>query len=166
LAFPTLTDVTVSVVILLVGAPIVYLLSRALKLRPKPIAMADSRKEATMTFIVIVVVYVATTLLAIFDYVIFGPSLHLDRSSFGPVDALFQVPYYIGWLLPVVIVMRRTKQNRGSIGISRDNIGRMLALCLILSAIFIAVEGFLSPALGGGFTGFSPSLVMPSSSSH
>jgi membrane protease YdiL (CAAX protease family) len=159
LALPTLPSIIISLAFLFVGVPIAYLTSRALKLHPKPIVIADPKKEATMTYIVIVVVYVATTLLAVFDYVILTPSLHLDHSSFGPINILFQVPYYIGWLLPVVIVMRRTKQNRGSIGISRENTGRMLMVGFTLSAVLFVAAGFLASSLGGGFAGFSASLV-------
>ena len=158
MAFPALPDVIFSVTLLLVGAPIFYLLAKALKLRPKPIVIADPRKEAKMTFLVIVVVFVATALLAVFDYVILQPSLQPDTSSFGLVNVLLQVPYYIGWVLPVVIAMKRTKQNRWSIGISRENIGRMLTVGFALTAVLYAYDGFVAPYMGAGFAGFSPSL--------
>lgn len=159
MALPTLPNVIVSLAFLFVGVPIVYLTSRALKLHPKPIAIADPKKEATMTYIVIVIVFVATALLAVFDYVILAPSLQLDKSSFGPVNVLFQVPYYIGWLLPIVLAMRRTKQNRGSIGLSREYMGKMFVVGFTLSAVLFVAAGFLASSLGGGFAGFSASLV-------
>lgn len=70
LALPTLPSIIVSLAFLFVGAPIVYLLARGLKLRPKPIVIAAPGREAKMTFFVIVIVYVATALLAVFDYVV------------------------------------------------------------------------------------------------
>jgi hypothetical protein len=70
LALPTLPNIIVSLAFLFVGAPIVYLLARGLKLRPKPIVIAAPGREAKMTFFVIVIVYVATALLAVFDYVV------------------------------------------------------------------------------------------------
>ena len=156
MALPTLPSIMVSLAFLFVGVPLVYLLARGLKLRPKPIVIAAPGREAKMTFFVIVIVYVTTALLAVFDYVVLTPSLHLDPSSFGPVNVLFQVPYYIGWLLPVVIVMRRTEQNRGSIGISREYLGRMLAVGLTLSAVLFAASGFLASCLGGVLLDFQP----------
>lgn len=57
----------------------------------------------------------------------------------------------------MIVTMKRTRQNLGSIGINGKDRGRMLALGFILSAIYITVTGFLAPSLGGGFKGFSPS---------
>lgn len=52
LAFPTLIDIIPQVVFFVVGAPIVYLFSKALKLRPKPLTIADSRKEVLLVYLV------------------------------------------------------------------------------------------------------------------
>jgi membrane protease YdiL (CAAX protease family) len=153
LAFPTFTDVVISVVILLVGAAIVYLVSKAFKLHPKPIVISDTKKEAKMAFLVIAIVSVATSVLVVFYRAIFNP-----LPKFDPLDVLLTIFFYALWFLPMVIVMKRTGQNRASIGINRENIGRTLVLGLTLSAVLFVAEGFLAPSLGRGFTGFSTSL--------
>ncbi len=162
LAFPTLTNIIISVIVLVVGAPIAYLLSRALKLRPKPITIADLRKEATPLFLVIIATFVATSALVVFFHTVVIPTFQLDERppfTVDYIDVLFTVFFYAIGFLPLIIAMKRTGQNRGSIGITGKDRGRMLALGFILSAIFITVAGFLAPSLGGGFKGFSLSLA-------
>jgi len=162
LAFPTLTNIIVSVVILVVGAPIVYLLSRAMKLRPKPITIADPRKEATLVSLVIVATFGVTSALVVFANTVVRPTFQLDERPPFTVDhinVLWTAFAFAIILLPLIVVMKRTKQNLGSIGINGKDRGRMLALGLILSMIYITVAGFLAPSLGGGFKGFSPSLA-------
>jgi membrane protease YdiL (CAAX protease family) len=162
LAFPTLANITISVVIFLVGAPIAYLSSRALKLSPKPIVITNPKREVRMASLVIGVVVVATFLVNALYVGVVRPLRHLGTPSpyyFDSIDVLWYVFFYAVWFAPLVIIMRRTKQNRATIGISKENIGRMLVLGLTLSAVYFVVEGFLAPSLGGGFNGFSPSLV-------
>ena len=57
------------------------------------------------------------------------------------------------------MAMKRNKQNRASIGINKGNRLRMFALGLVLSLIYTMIAGFFAPSLGGGFIGFSSSLV-------
>ena len=162
LAFPTLTNIIISVIVLVVGAPIVYLLSRALKLRPKPITVADPRKEPLRVFLVIIAVFVAVSAVVVFNRVVVRPTFQLDKRPPFTVDyinVLFTAFGYAIVLLPMIMTMKRTGQNLGSIGINGKERGRMLAVGFILSAIFITVAGFLAPSLGGGFKGFSPSLA-------
>lgn len=162
LAFPTLTNIIISVIVLVVGAPIAYLLSRALKLRPKPITIADPRKEATPVFLVIIATFVAASALVVFNNIVVKPTFQLDKRPPFTVDyinVLFTAFFYAIWFLPLIIAMKRNRQNLGSIGISGKDRRRMLALGFILSAIYITVAGFLAPSLGGGFKGFSPSLA-------
>lgn len=162
LAFPTLTNIIISVIVLVVLAPIVYLLSRALKLRPKPITVADPRKEPLRVFLVIIAVFVAVSAVVVFNRVVVRPTFQLDKRPPFTVDyinVLFTAFGYAIVLLPMIMTMKRTGQNLGSIGINGKERGRMLAVGFILSAIFITVAGFLAPSLGGGFKGFSPSLA-------
>jgi membrane protease YdiL (CAAX protease family) len=162
LAFPTLTNIVISVVILVVGAPIIYLLSKAMKLRPKSITIPDPRKEATLVSLVIVAMFVATSALNVFINTVVEPTFQLDERPPFTVDhinVLLTAFSYAIWFLPLIVVMKRTKQNRGSIGINGKDRGRMLALGFILSAIYVTVAGFLAPSLGGGFKGFSLSLA-------
>jgi membrane protease YdiL (CAAX protease family) len=151
-----------SVIILAVGAPIVYLSSKALKLRPKPIAIAEPRKQVSPVFLVVVATFVLASVLHIFANTVFIPTFQLDKRppfTYDMINVLWVVFYWGMWFLPLIVAMKRTGQNLGSIGISGENKGRMLALGLILSVVYITIEGFLAPSLGGGFKGFSPSLA-------
>lgn len=162
LAFPTLTDILISVVILVVGVPIVYLLSKALKLRPKSITIPDPRKEVAPVFLVIVATFVAMSALNIFINTVVEPTFQLDKRppfTFDYINVLVVAFGYAIGFLPLIIAMKRNRQNRGSIGINGKDGWRMFALGFILSAIYIAIAGFLAPSLGGGFKGFSPSLA-------
>jgi len=162
LAFPTLLNVIISVGILVVGVPIVYLLSKALKLRPKPITIANPRKESTSVFLVFIAMFVATFALIAFYHAVLNPAFQLDKRPPFTVDminVLWVTFFYASWALPLIMAMKRTGQNLGSIGISEKDMGRMLALGLIFSAILLTITGFLAPSLGGGFKGFSPSLA-------
>jgi len=162
LAFPTLLEVIFPVVILVVGVLVVYLLSKALKLRPKPITISNPRKEATIALLVFLIVLAATFALVFFYYAVFSPAFQLDKRPPFTVDAinvLWATLFYVTWIIPLGIAMKITNQNRESIGITRENLGRSLALGFILSTILIIVGGLLGPSLGGGFKGFSASLA-------
>jgi len=52
LAFPTLLNIILRVLFFVVEVPIIYLFSKALKLRPKPLTIADSRKEVLLVYLV------------------------------------------------------------------------------------------------------------------
>lgn len=162
LVFPTLLNVIISVIVFVVGVAIVYLSSKALKLRPKPIAIAEPRKEATPVFLVVVATFVLTSILVVFANTVFIPTFQLDKRppfTFDIINVLWTAFSYAVWFLALNLGMKRTGQNLGSIGISGKGKGRMLALGLVPSAIFFAVTGLFAPSLDGGFKGFSSSLA-------
>ena len=160
LAFPTLMDIIPQVVFFVVGVPIVYLFSKALKLRPKPLIIADPRKEAPLVFLVIMVMFIVSSAWNVFTYTIILPTLQPgERPPFDVISVLFTSFIYATLLLPLILVMKRSGQNHGSIGITGENMWRMLALGLLLSAVFFTVIGFYALSSGGGFTSFSPSLA-------
>jgi membrane protease YdiL (CAAX protease family) len=140
-----------SVVVLVIGVAIVYLLSKALKLRPKPIAIAAPRKEMPLVFLVIVAAFAVMSVLSGFLLDVLPPT--------DVIDVLWVVFIYALLLLPLVIAMRRTGQAFGSIGISRKDSWRTFALGLILSAVSTMLMGFTAPSYGGSFIGFSPTLA-------
>jgi hypothetical protein len=47
-----MAEIILRVVTFVVGVPIVYLLTRALKLLPEPLTIAEKRKEAVLSFLV------------------------------------------------------------------------------------------------------------------
>jgi len=151
LAFPTLDVIISSVVVLVIGVAIVYLLSKALKLRPKPIAIADPRKEMPLVFVVIVAAFAVMSVLSGFLLDVLPPT--------DVIDVLWVVFIYALLLLPLVIAMRRTGQALGSIGMSRKDSWRTFAPGLILSAVFTMLIGFTAPSYGGSFIGLSPALA-------
>lgn len=158
MGFPTLSQVILSVIILVVGVSITYLLSRALKLRPKSIAIAEPRKEATLASLVavalFVLVFVWRTLTHMFQ-------LFDERSPFvvGAVDVLWMALLDGVGFVVLIVAMKSSGQSFGIIGINGKGKGRNLALGFGLSVIYLAVTGLLAPFSGGGFAGFSPSLA-------
>ncbi len=151
LAFPTLDVIINSVVVLVIGVAIVYLLSRALKLRPKPITIANPRKEMTLVFFVNVAAFVVMFLLGGFLLDVLPPT--------DVTDVLWFVLFYALLLLPMVIAMKRTGQALVSIGISGENGWRMLAFGLILGVVCWVLLGLYASSYGGSFIGFSPALA-------
>ena len=151
LAFPTLDVIINSVIVLVIGVAIVYLLSRALKLRPKPITIANPRKEMTLVFFVIVAASAVMSPLSGFLLDVLPPT--------DVIDVLWVAFIYALLLLPMVIAMKRTGQALGSIGISRKDSWRTFAFGLILSAVSTMLIGFTAASYGGSFIGFSPALA-------
>ena len=149
--------VVIQVVVLVVGFPLIYLLSRALRVRSKPIAIADSKKEVILASLVMVVMF-----FLVFVWRAWMHMSQLDLRSVYYVDLIdisSMLILYIPVLLVVAVVMKRSGQSLGSIGITGKDKGRMLALGFAMSAIFVTISGLLAPSLGQGFVGFSPSLA-------
>jgi len=161
LALPSLLNVTTSIASAVVGIPLVYLLSRALRLRPKPIEITNPREKAILAFLIIITAFVCVSVWRILTEAVFSPTFGKLQVFVNcrVVDVLWMGFLYVLILPPLILLMKRTRQPLRSIGIDRMNIGRMLALGFILSAIFFAILGFLAPSFGGGFEGFSPSLI-------
>ena len=147
-----------SVVFLVVGAIIVYILSKALRLHPKPLKIERPRQEARAVVLVFVAVLVATFALVAFYHGVFNPAFQLDERPLFTVDiidVLWSALFYATLILPLVIAMKMTKQSLKSVGISTENGERLLALGFAFSAILLTVLGFLSSSFGEGFKGFS-----------
>jgi len=145
-----------SIAVLVIGAPIVYLLSRALKLVAEPPAVTKKRKEAVLASLVYISAFVVVSAWQFFRRNVL---LYPFPPPFDAVIVSFFAIFYAILLVPMILAMKSTGQNIGSIGINMKNKGRMLALGFILSVIFLAVSGFGAPSLGGGFAGFSSSLA-------
>jgi membrane protease YdiL (CAAX protease family) len=161
MSFPPLTDFILPSVLLIVGVPIAYLLSRALKLRPKPISISDPKREATHALWMIVPFVSVAAIWRTFLYFVYVPTFHLGYHFLNGgqiVDAYDLVAYLLLYVVEIpllVIVLRRTGQKLGSIGITRANLGRVLALGLSSGAIYVLATGALSSFQ---FTGLSSSL--------
>ncbi len=157
MAFPTLVMAIIQVVVLVIGLPIIYLLSKALKVQPKPIAIASSKKEVAHASLLILLAF-----LTVFVWRALTHAFQLDQRPPYYVDlinVLWMLVLDIPVLLTVAIVMKRTGQSLESIGISGKDKGRMLVLGFAVSAIFVTISGFLARSFGGGFAGFSSSVA-------
>ncbi len=162
MAFPAPIDVVLSAVVLAVGVPVVYLLSRAFRLHTATIAIALPKKEAMRASVLVVVLFAFVfswrTLVYVFAH---GSGVAADLPT-PIVDSTIVL-----WLsaaegislLILAVAMKITRQTLGSIGISRINIGKMVAFGLTISAIYVAITGLYAVLGGGGFAGFSSSLA-------
>ncbi len=155
MAFPTLPFVTIEVAILVVGAAVVYWLSRALKIRPKLIAIGEPTKEATLAIIVYVVFFVLA-----FAWFTLGRMFQLEplRVPFDITQVwvlvLAEVWGFADYCLSYEKHSAEARNNRRK----QDGYGKN-ALGAIPSVIYIAGYGLLAPSMGAGFVGFSPSLA-------
>jgi len=154
LAFPSLGGVLTSLVLIVVGLPLIYVLSRAFKLRPTSIAIPKPKKEVALVAVVIVALF-----LVVFGWEALANVYRLfyedSRFVVGPFEILWRASLDGVSLFVIVIAMKSTGQKLGSVGIVRNNVGRMLALGLVLSAVFAAVMIFVA----GGVAGLSATLV-------
>ena len=155
-------NIILSVMYFAVGVITVYLLSKALRLHPKPLTTERPRQEAMAAILVFVAVLVVTFALVAFYHGVFNPAFQLDKRppfTVDIIDMLWTALFYTALILPVAVAMKITKQSLGSIGISAENKERLLALGFAFSAILLTVLGLLASSLGEGFKGFSLSLA-------
>jgi membrane protease YdiL (CAAX protease family) len=164
MAIPILSAIMM-IIIAVIGAPIVYLSSRALKLTAEPPVIGNKRREAVLGLVAFVGVFVAR-----FSTFVLTPIYQSIRLLYptqqtillNKPDALLvsiNAVYFAILLVPVILAMKGTGQNIGSIDINLKNKGRMLALGFILSLVYLVVSVFVAPSVGGDFAGFSSSLV-------
>lgn len=162
MAFPTLFDVLVEVVVLVVGVLLVFVSSKVLRLRPAPISITNTRKEGVLAFLVVVALLAVRTVLDTVGFQVVLPSFPLYRlppySPFGAVDVVWYTLVSVMYLVPMMAAMRMSGQSLRSIGVSGKDKGRMLVLGFILSAIYIGVSSLLALFSGQVFSGFSASL--------
>jgi membrane protease YdiL (CAAX protease family) len=156
LAFPAITDLMTFIIILVVGFPVVYLFSKALRLNPKRIEPTEKSKEAVWSLLAFAVIFVITfAILYYYQNVWVRPTLTEDL-----IYVLRDAVWMVVILLPIIAVMKLTRQNLGNIGITRENIGKNIALGVLLSAVFITIFAFLGPSLGGtSFIGLSVPVI-------
>jgi len=105
-----------SVAVLVVGAPIVYLLSKALKLRPKPITIENPKREVTSLLLVVIAEFVVVSALNVFMNVVLIPTFRLEQLaesslSFDAIRTLWMAFFFAMTLVPVVLAIKRSGQN-------------------------------------------------------
>jgi membrane protease YdiL (CAAX protease family) len=121
-----------------VGVPLVYLLSRVLKLAPRLPALDNPRREARVAVLVVVVV-VATSI----------PSLLFasgGATSLTDPGMILNVTIADAMLLATVSVAAyATRQSWASLGLSRQALPRLVVLGLVPSALYVPSVGLMYP---------------------
>ena len=167
-SFPSLLQYPLGAALVIVGVPIIYLLSRVFKLRPILIIIANPKREATLAIGMIVAGTVVRAVWGTFVFTIYLPALQLSNHLINnlqggqTIDVYDILPFLLLHsvvILMLVIAMRRTGQKLGSIGVARANLGRMLALGFSLGAVNLLIAGSVNPLLGARFVGFSSTLL-------
>ncbi len=124
-----------------VGVPLVYVLSRVLKIKPPSIVLDHPAREARLAILVAVVVYAALILPLLF------PSG--GTTSLTDPGMVVQVAVTHALLLASIIVAAwATRPSWASLGLSRKSLGRMVVLGLVPSALYVPSVGLLYPVAG------------------
>ncbi len=135
-----------------VGIPLVYVLSRILKIAPPPIVLGNPRREARVAALVVVVVVAISvpTLLLSAWY----PTSTTDPGMIVQVAAgdamLLATVFAAGWA---------THQPWTTMGLSRKSWPRLIVLGLVPSAVYVPSVGLMTPVPTGGFPGAVPLLI-------
>lgn len=123
-----------------VGIPLVYVLSRALKLAPRPIALDHPRREVLVAVLVVVATYAAVTASNLVPVAGTSPSMEVAVLALAMWTAL--------GLAIVLVAARATHQSWTSLGLSRQALPRMVVLGLVLGVIDVIAVGLLYPGAG------------------
>ena len=150
MGFPALINVVTEILVLVVGVPVIWLLSKTLKLSPKPIVFANPRREAWHASIVMIPLLAWRASLVTYFY---------STGIYNQLPSLSAELGVLSWwavlnggsLLIVAVAVKTTHQTLASIGITRTYLWKAVALGLATSAIYLAVTG-LSFALGFKFS--------------
>ncbi len=127
-----------AVALVAVGIPLVWLLTRALKLSPRLPTLDDPRREVRVALLVTVAVYAAVILPLLF------PSS--GTSSLTDTCMVVQVAATHALLLaPVVVAAAATRPSWASLGLSRTSLPRLLVLGLVPSALYVPSVGLMYP---------------------
>ena len=150
MAFPALTTVVTEILVVVVGVPVIWLLSRTLKLSPKPIVFPDPRREAWHAFIVMIPLLAWRASLVTYFY---GTGIYNQLPSLSAeLGVLFWWAVLNGGsLLIVAVAVKTTHQSLASVGITRNYLWKAVALGLATSAIYLAATGLFF-ALGFKFS--------------
>jgi membrane protease YdiL (CAAX protease family) len=149
--YPAVTDLATFAMVLAVGLPSVFLLSRALKFHPKTLAFANKKKEALSSVVVFVAVFAgAFGIYDFYDKVWIRATLTAD-----PLYVLRDAIAMAIILLPVAVALRWSKQTLKSVAVTRTDLKKNLAFGVLTSIILVLFIAILAPFLGGHFAGFS-----------
>ena len=150
LAFPTPLAATGAVIAALIGASLVYALSRVLQLRATTIPIADVRRQARFVVLLILVEFAT---IAAFRY--FRGSGYL---AFEAVDILVElIRSGVVILLPLAIIVQFTRQTTDSLGLRKTDAWKMIVLGLFPSSVFFMLLVLAVPFAGAGFATLSAS---------
>ncbi len=123
-----------------VGIPLVYVLSRALKLAPRPIVLNNTRREVLVALPVVAATYALVTASNLIPVAGTSPSMEISVLVLAMWTAL--------GLAIVFAAARATHQSWTSVGLSRQNLPRLAVLGLVLGVIDVIAVGLLYPGAG------------------
>ncbi len=130
-----------AVALVAVGVPLVYVLSRVLKIKPPPIALENPAREAPVAVLVTVAVYAALIL----------PLLFASGGTTSLTDPGMVVQVAVSHailLVPVVVAAWATRPSWASLGLSRRSLGRLVVLGFVPSALYVPSVGLMYPVVG------------------
>ncbi len=127
-----------AVALVAVGVPLVWLLSRALKLAPRLPTIDNPRREVRVALLVTVAVYAALILPLLVASG--GTSSLTDPSMVVQVAATHAL-----LLAPVAVAAAATRQSWASLGLSRTSLSRLVVLGLVPSALYVPSVGLMYP---------------------
>jgi len=151
LAFPTLLYSMLEFVTFAVGVSIVFLLSKALAIRPKSIAIAEPKKEATLAIIVYVVLFVMA-----FAWFALSSMFQLQpfRFPFDITQAWVLTLLEGTSLLIIIVAMKSTRQKLGTIGVNKTDMGK-IPVSLLLGYIMLKSQNIIPSSIFHVFVDWS-----------
>ncbi len=149
MAVPWAAVFAASAAVAAVGIPLVYVLSRALKITPRPIGLENPRREAVLAVVVVLATYAIMT-------VVYLSISTTPRDWTDPGILLLYLVTYAPFLAVVFVAARATHQSWPSIGLSWQAPLRMVVLGLVPSVVFVLVVGFFNFDPAAGLPGAIP----------
>ncbi len=138
---PLVSLFVAAVALVAVGIPLVWLLSRALKLAPRLPTLANPRREVRIALLVTVAVFAALIL----------PLLFASGGTTSLTDPGMVVQVAVSHailLVPVVVAVLATRPSWASLGLSRRSLGCLVLLGLVPSALYVPSVGLMYPVAG------------------
>ena len=162
MSLPGLFEVGATLALLALCIYMATLFSNVLNLHPGRLAIDNPRRESVLVLFLVAALFVVTSLLEAFRFIVYRPMFHLDTRPASIIDqfnVLYTFVFYAPWFALLFLATRRTGQKAGSLGIDGSNKRQVLAFGLSLGVVYFMVVGLFSSAFGSGFPGFSTSLI-------
>lgn len=128
MALPTLFYIVIGIIATVVGISIVYLLSKALKILPKPLIIAEKKNQVVLGFLMFIAVFAVNLMWQVMRHTFFAYTSPPPFRQPNIVTVLLFAIFYGIFLLPVITVIKTTRQSFESIGINGKDTKQQIAL--------------------------------------